>query len=328
MMNTLSSQTNKFDLSIGIINYNTRELLAQCLDSIDKDSFRAEYEIIVVDNASLDNSAKMVETNYPLVNLVENDKNIGYAGAVNQMIKKSRGNYLLILNADVIILDNAIPRTLDFLKSKPDAGFVGCKILNKDLSLQKSCRGFPNILNFLSENFFLYRLFPRFPPFGRVFMTHFDYNSERPVQVILGAFMMVSRDVIKKIGPMDDRFFMYSEETDWCFRAHNAGYVNYFYPSAKIVHLGEQSTKQHSTEMFIELHKSHHKYILKHYNQSYLYILKLIWIFGLSIRLLFALIGTAFYRLGIRSLKNAPSNVERYFKTLGWYLPFLKITPN
>ena len=301
-------------LSIGVISYNTKELLETCLESILKNFPQFATEIIVIDNHSSDGSVEMVETRFPRVNLLANSSNKGYAKAVNQFLDMSKGQSLLILNADVIILDHAIKRTFEFYQHQENAGFVGCKILNDDGSLQRSCRGFPNLINFLSENFYLYKIFPNIPLFGQVFMTHFNYRTIKKVQVILGAFMMVDKKVIDKIGPMDDRFFMYSEETDWCYRAVKAGFENIFYPDAKIIHLGEQSTRQSSVEMFIELHKSHHKYIDKHYNKLYLLAVKIVLVVGLILRLILSFLAYIFSRSNTHSDK-----LKRYGATLLWY---------
>lgn len=301
-------------LSIGVISYNTKELLETCLESILNNFPQFATEIIVIDNHSSDGSADMVKNRFPKVKLVVNSSNKGYAIAVNQFLNMSKGQTLLILNADVIILDHAIERTYEFYQLQENVGFIGCKILNDDGTLQKSCRGFPNLMNFLSENFYLYKLFPNIPLFGQVFMTHFNYNSIEKVQVILGAFMMVNKKVIDKIGPMDDRFFMYSEETDWCYRAVKAGFENMFYPDAKIIHLGEQSTRQSSVEMFIELHKSHHKYVDKHYNKLYLLIVKTVLVAGLILRLTLSFLAYIFSGSNIHFNK-----LKRYGMTLLWY---------
>jgi len=307
------------ELSIGIVNYNTRDLLQGCLKSIAAEPHFGEYEVIVVDNASSDGSLAMLASDFPAVHVVANEQNRGYAAAVNQFIKICRGAVLLVLNADIAALDGAIDKTLNFLHHHEDAGFVGCRVLNPDRSLQRSCRGFPNWINFLSENFYLYALFPKVPLFGAVFMTHFNYQSEREVDVILGAFLMVRRRVIEQIGAMDDQFFMYAEETDWCYRAKQAGYRNLFFPGAEIIHYGEQSTRQNSVAMFIELHKSHHKYIRKYHGAAYRMLVKIILVFGVILRLLFGTVGVALARLGFRRFAGAAEFRNRYLQTLLWY---------
>lgn len=252
------------DLSICIVHYKTGNLLRNCILSIYRHTKGLDFEIIVVDNSSQDNSLETIESEFKGVSLVANRENIGFAAAVNQAIKKSKGEYILVLNPDTIILQNAISKSLSFIKGKKDAGIVGCKILNPDGSLQPSCKTIPGILSSFSESSLLYKIFPQNRFLGTPYMTYFDYNKVREVDVVNGAFLMFKQRLIEQIGLLDERFFIYSEETDWCYRATKAGFKNYFYPDAQIIHYGGESTRQKEREMFIELHKSKVKFCEKH----------------------------------------------------------------
>lgn len=252
------------DLSIIVVNYNTVELLRGCLNSIVEETRDVTYEIIVVDNASTDGSRAMLEKEFPQVVKIYNPDNKGFAAANNQGIKECRGDYILLLNSDTIILDRAIQKTLAFMKRNLEAGIVGCKLLNNDKTLQPSCMSFPSLWNLFSEAFFLYILFRRTEPFGSYYLSYFDYDQIRSVDVVKGAFMMVRREIFDTIGLLDESYFMYTEETDFCYRAKQHGYQVFFIPTAEIIHLGGRSVE--NTRWYIEqLHHSQFQFIRSHF---------------------------------------------------------------
>ena len=308
------------ELSICIVNYNVRCLLESCIRSILDHSEGMKYELIVVDNNSVDNSADMVRQSFSLAKLIVNKTNRGYARAVNQALKRAEGEYVLILNSDTKILHRTLSNTIDFMKANRDAGIVGCRILNPDETLQRSCRSFPSLTNFISENLYLDRLFPRSRFFGRPFMSCFDFNETRKVDVVLGAFMMIRKAMIQQIGLMDDRFFMYAEETDWCYRAVKAGWRIYFYPGAKVIHFGGESVKQNSLSMFIELHKSHHLFIEKYHGNLYLGLVKTVLVVGVFLRVLQFGMIRLLHVLGVRFVESPKDRLSLYWGTLKWYI--------
>ena len=220
-------------LSVCIVNFNTRELLKNCLQSIYDTAKGINFEIIVLDNKSSDDSIAMIKQYFPNIILIANNENSGYASAVNQAVNKAQGEFILVLNSDTEILPDCLSKTLEFMKKNKNAGIVGCRILNPDRTVQRSCRSFPGILNFISENFFLHDIFPRSRIFGRPFMSYFNYDRIAEVDIVLGAFMMIRRKTIDQIGLMDTQFFMYAEETDWCYRAKQSGWKVYFIPVPK-----------------------------------------------------------------------------------------------
>lgn len=311
-------------LSICIVSFNTRQLLKNCIESIYENSENIQFEIIVVDNNSYDGSAEMIKQAFPEVKLFINESNAGYAKAVNQAIEQANGQYLLVLNSDTEILPNALIKSLHFVKNRIDAGIVGCRLLNLDRSLQRYCRSFPSLLNFFSENFYLSYIFPNSKIFGRPFLYFFNYNEIKEVDIVAGAFMIVRKELIDQIGLMDDQFFMYSEEADWCYRAKKAGWKVYFYPGAEIIHYGGESTKQNSLKMFIELHKSHHKFISKYHGNFYLFLVKLVLISGLLIRIV---LFSSLYILkscGVKIRVNPVKKLVVYWNTIKWYFSLEK----
>jgi len=256
---------NKIDVSIIIVSWNTRQITCNCIDSIYDQTNNLDFEIIIIDNASVDDSVVTIKRDYPEVILIENKENRGFATANNQGIEISQGRYILLLNSDTIILDNAIAKTVEFADKHPKAAVVGCKALNPDMILQPTCFMFPSLLNMVLSTTYMYKLFPRNRFFGRERMSWWDRNDVRELDVVTGCFMLVREKAIEEIGLMDEHFFMYGEETDWCYRFKKADWKMLFTPDAEIIHLGGRSTAQISEKMLIELRLSILKFIKKHH---------------------------------------------------------------
>ena len=252
-------------LSVCIVSYNVREFLRNCLQSVYSQASGIDLQVIVVDNSSDDGSTRMVREEFPNVILIENHRNVGFAKAMNQAIRETTGNYILLLNPDTLIMGDAISKTLSFMERTGDAGIVGCRIANPDGSVQLSCKNFPSMLDLFLKMSFLYKLFPHNRFFGRPYMSYFNYGDTREVDVVMGAFMMTHRNMIDDIGLLDEQYYMYSEEVDWCWTAKQKGWKVYFYPAAEIVHYGGQSTKSAADRMFVELQKSECKFFRKHH---------------------------------------------------------------
>jgi GT2 family glycosyltransferase len=244
------------DVSIIIINWNTKDLLRDCLDSVIEQTSKVDYEIIVVDNNSTDDSVQMVKNDFKQVILIENPDNRGFAAANNQAMKIAKGRYVLLLNSDTVVLDKAIEKTIEFSAKNPKVAATGCKVLNPDGSLQRTCFMFPSVLNMFLSSTYLYKLFPKSRFFGREQMTWWDRDDAREVDVVTGCFMLVRKDAIENVGLMDEDYFMYGEETDWCFRFKKNGWKNMFTPVGQIIHYGGQSTSQVKAEMILQLRGS------------------------------------------------------------------------
>jgi GT2 family glycosyltransferase len=273
------------DLSVVIVNWNTREFLSRCLRSVYDTTLDLDFEVIVVDNGSTDGSQDMVRRKFPAVSLIVNTENKGFAKANNQAIRRSRGRYVLLLNSDAFVCENTIEHTVAFMDGHPEAGMAGCKLLYEDGRLQPSCYAFPT----LSTEFFiavgLDRLFPKSRLFGKYGMTYWDFDDIREVDVILGAFMMVRATAIDEVGLMDERYFMYSEEVDWCYRFRDKGWRIYFYPHVEAVHVGGGSTRRVRAEMLVRLYGSRIEFFRKHHGRLSARLLKLVVGFNCLLRI-------------------------------------------
>lgn len=244
------------DISIIIVSWNTRDILYDCIKSTSSQTSDIDYETIVVDNASTDGSTEMVKTRFPQVVLIDNSENRGFAAANNQGIKVAKGRYVLLLNSDTVVLDQAIAKIVSFADDNPEAAVVGCRVLNPNGTLQRTCFMFPSLLNMFLSTAYLYKFFPRSRFFGREQMSWWNRDDVREVDVVTGCFMLVRREAIEPVGVMDERFFMYGEETDWCYRFKKAGWKILFTPDAEIIHLGGASSKQMKSEMVLQVRSS------------------------------------------------------------------------
>jgi len=268
------------DVSIIVVNWNGRDLLARCLQCVESTIKQATYEVIVVDNASTDGSQDMVKREFPQVKLIENTSNVGFARANNQAMAMAQGRYVLLLNSDAFVKEGTVDTMVAFMDTHPEAGMAGCKLLYEDGRLQPSCSSFPT----LATEFFmatrLDKLFPKSPLFGRYLMTYWNFDSLREVDSIMGAFMMVRASAIEQVGMMDERYFMYSEEADWCFQFKKAGWKIYFVPNTEAVHLWWGSGRKLRVEMHIQMYRSKVLFFRKNYGWLASMILK--FLFGLN----------------------------------------------
>ncbi len=256
---------NAIDVSVILVNWNGRELLERALSCL-YDTIRAsQYQVIVVDNASSDGSAAMVRERFPETILIENRHNAGFARANNQALKYASGRYILLLNTDAFVHEGTVDGMVAFMDAHPDAGSVGCRLYYEDGSLQRSCFAFPTLATELWTALFLDKLLPRSRYFGKYQMTYWDMNETRAVDALLGACMLVRREVVARIGLFDERFFMYSEEVDLCYRLREHGYQNYYLPTVSATHLWGGSSRRMRRESFLRLYESRVKFFRKHY---------------------------------------------------------------
>ncbi|MCR4438276.1 MAG: glycosyltransferase family 2 protein [bacterium] len=254
------------ELSIVIPNYNTRDLLAGCLRSIFSTAGGIKMEVIVVDNASTDGSVELVRAQFPQVRMVHNSANVGFARAVNQGLRLAQGNYLLLLNSDTELRPGALSHCLEFLKKRPKAGAVGCRLVNPDGSRQPSCESFMTFAGILWEALLLDKLFPQSRLFGRMHLTYFTYDRLEQVDYVKGAFLMTRRATLEDVALLDERFFFYGEEQDWCYRAKQRGWEVWFTPEATVVHHGGGSGDPVAPRIFVQLHKSRYLFYQKHHH--------------------------------------------------------------
>lgn len=231
-------------LSIIIVSWNVYDYLAGCIDSILKNWSSLEYEIIIIDNASNDGTADLIKRNYPGLILIKNEINQGFAYANNQGIRQARGRYLFFLNPDTIIESNAIEKMLAFLEQNKDVGAVGPRLLNEDLTIQHSVRTFPTFRDALYRHTIL-RYFGLFKNhYEKWRMKDFKSDCLTDVDQLMGAAILAEKELVRKVGGFDERFFMYYEEVDLCYRIKKKGYRIVFFPDASIIHFGGKSSEQ------------------------------------------------------------------------------------
>lgn len=255
----------EIDLSVVIVNWNTRDLLSQCIQSALQGMDRLSFEVIVVDNASSDGSTQLLHERFPGVSVIANQTNVGFACANNQAIAVSRGRYILLLNSDAIVHASAPALMVEFMDSHPEAAVVGAKLFNPDGSFQASYGDFPGIFSELALSAGIDRLI-----FGKDFPSHSAAESIeiRNVDWVGGACLAARRSAVESVGPLDESYFMYSEEMDWCFRFRQHGWQVFFLPAAQATHRKGQSSVQADEQRAIWLHEGRMRFYARHHNGS------------------------------------------------------------
>jgi hypothetical protein len=253
-------------LTVIIVSYNTRSLLARCLASLAAE-LRPPDEVIVIDNASADGSAALVRERFPHVRVIANAENRGFASACNQGLRAAQGELLCLLNPDTQLFPGALEALATFLAAHPHVGVVGPTLLHSDGSYQHAAFRFPTLLMALIDFFPLHHRLINSRLNGRYPFAQYEhpFAMDHP----LGACMMVRRDVCDAVGLLDEHFFMYCEEVDWCQRIKQAGWEIMHVPNARVIHHSGQSTKQSAGRMFVELHRSRFRLFAKHYSRGY-----------------------------------------------------------
>jgi N-acetylglucosaminyl-diphospho-decaprenol L-rhamnosyltransferase len=247
------------DTSAVVVTHNALPWIEQCLESV-----RGE-EVVVVDNGSTDGTVALVREQFPQAQLVEQE-NLGLAAGWNAGMAAASGRYFLILNSDAWMTDGSLERLVAFADARPDAAVVGPRLLNTDGTLQRSVRGFPTLWRLATEYLFLRKLAPRSGLLNAFYAGGFDHDQVRDVEVVMGACMLVRREAVEQVGPLDETFFLFSEETDWCWRFGQGGWKVVFFPGAECVHVGGAS---HGGRLFRENVRGHLRFLAKHRGISY-----------------------------------------------------------
>lgn len=249
------------DVSVVIVNWNTRDLLLGVIESLFDTTHHTSLEVIVVDNASHDGSAEALEERFPDVTLIRNDDNYGFAKANNIGFARASGRAVCLVNTDVVALDGVIDTLFAYLEEHPEAGAVGPRTYNGDMAIRQNCRRFPNLANALGDHLWLRRtgLLP-----GRS-LPPSSYGATHPAEVLSGCFLMVRREALEHVGGLDEDFFFYGEDTDWGKRFDNAGWLCVYHPEAEAIHLGGASSKAYPVKYHLIMEKSDLLYWRKHH---------------------------------------------------------------
>jgi len=268
----------RVDVSVIIVNWNTCDLLRECLRSVYDSMGELVFEVLVVDNASTDGSVEMVRSSFPQVRLLANAKNVGFARGNNQALALSRGHYALLLNSDALLLDGATQALVDLADAKPQAGIVGAQLLNVDGSFQASYTPFPN----LWREFLILSGVGRMV-YGRRYPSRGPEEEKGPqmVDYVEGACMLVRRAAVEKVGGLDEGYFMYAEDVDWCYAMQKRGWQVWYQPAAKVIHIGGGSSQNRRPQRELDLYISRVRFFRKHYKAVATWLLKL-QIYGLT----------------------------------------------
>ncbi len=257
-------------LSVVLLSYNTRELTEQALRSVLAAVEDMQAEVFVVDNASADGSADMVEEKFPQVHLLRNDSNTGFAAGNNVALRIVQGRYILLLNTDTIVRRNTFECLVHFMEENPQAGAVGCKILNPDGTLQlDSRRGFPTPVAAFCKMSGLSRILPNHPAIARYNMTFLDAEQRSEVDVLSGSCILVRKEAMDEVGLLDEDYFMYGEDIDWCYRIHRAGWKIFYIPDTEIVHFRGESGRGVPLRVLYRKSKAMSIFVDKHMKDRY-----------------------------------------------------------
>jgi N-acetylglucosaminyl-diphospho-decaprenol L-rhamnosyltransferase len=264
------TETERLDVSVVIVNYKVRDLLRECLRSLEHDLSVLRGEVWVVDNASGDGSVQMVTAEFPRVRLIANERNVGYGAANNQAIRQACGRYILVLNPDTKLSPGAIVDTIAEMEANPDIGALGPKLVLADGTLDRACRrSFPSPEVAFYRLFGMARLFPNHPRFARYNLLNVDEDTAIDVDSVVGAFMLVRREVVERVGMFDEAFQMYGEDLDWAFRIKEAGWRVRYHPQVVVLHYKGQSSRQRPGSSIHSFYDAMHIFYDKHYARQH-----------------------------------------------------------
>ena len=300
------------DISFIIVNWNTRDILMDCLNSIYKTVKDIDFEIYVVDNNSTDGSQEAVKKEFPDVMLIENEINTGFAYANNQALRIMQGRFAVLLNSDAVLKEQAIKKLLTFMIATSSAGIAGVQLLNEDSSLQNSIDNFPSTETEIFNKSILRLFFPdKYPSKNRIY--------EKPIEVdsVIGACMMIRKEAIDEVGVFDEDYFIFLEETDWCFRMYKKGWKVFHVPDAEVFHLSGHSKKKTPWRSQIEYYISLYKFFRKNRTPLSYLTLRVLKPFKIFINLILNILGnliTLFQKEGPRN------RLLKYYKLFVWHL--------
>src|SRR5690625_4788335 len=301
-MISINEAEHIMDVSILIVNYNTVELTIRAIESVYRSETTYQYELILIDNASSDGSVERIGTIFPDLKLIANEDNVGFAIANNQGMRIAQGRYVLLLNSDTEIESDTLQVMMDYMDRHPDVGASGCKVLLPDGSLDKACkRGFPTPSASLYHMSGLSRIFPKNPRFNQYQLGHLSPEESYEVDSLVGAFMVVRQATIDEVGLLDELFFMYGEDIDWCYRIKEAGWKIVYYPQTKIMHYKGASSRKKPLKIIYEFHRAMWLFHHKHYAKKYSFVFNGIVYSGIYAKLCLSLLINQLRKRGVSS---------------------------
>jgi GT2 family glycosyltransferase len=312
----VNQNKTQFTVSVIIVSWNAQDYLMQCLSSLTSEVCRYPMEIIVVDNASSDGSPDCVASKYPDVRLIRNTENFGFAKANNIGVSVSTGKYLCFVNSDVKVLPDCITRLVEYCEEHPAVGMVGPKIIGGDGHLQRSCRGFPNVWNMFCRALALDSIFKNCKLFTGYSLYYWPQDSLREVDILTGCFWLIPRPALEQVGLLDEAFFIYGEDMDWCKRFWDKGWQVVFVPSAEAIHYGGGSSSNAPIRFYIEKQKADLQYWKKHHAD----LAVICYLLVSSLHMFLRIVG---YSFGVLLNPTEPSRrykVKRSLACLKWIL--------
>ncbi len=272
-------------VSIIIVNYNVRDFLMHALESIQRALQDISAEIFVVDNASVDGSVEMLKNTFPEVLIIENKSNVGFAAANNLAIQKSSGEYIVLINPDTVVQEDTFTSLISFMSDHPDAGAATCKILNPNGSFSIDSRhSIPTPMTAFWKQIGLSKLFPKSKTFARYNLTYLDENEINQVDAISGSFMFIRRAAYEDVGLLDEDYFMYCEDVDYCYRITQSGWKIYYVPDSSLIHYKGESTKKNNIDYVINFNRSLYLFYKKHFHQKYFALVGWLILLGVFLR--------------------------------------------
>ena len=287
-------------LSIVIVNYNVEFFLEQCLYSVRRSLQGIDGEVFVVDNNSVDGSLKMLASKFPEVKVIANKENVGFSRANNQAIRVSTGEYVLLLNPDTVVEDDTFAKCIAFMDSHPDAGGLGVKMVDgKGNFLPESKRGLPTPAAAFYKMFGIAKLFPHSKRFAHYYLGHLSNEETNEVEILAGAFMLMRRETLDKVGLLDETFFMYGEDIDLSYRITQGGYKNYYFPETRIIHYKGESTKKTSVNYVLVFYKAMEIFAKKHFGQKRAFWFSFCINLAIYFKAFLALVSQFFHKIAI-----------------------------
>lgn len=305
------------DISVIIVSWNAKDLLDKCLMSIYKNTKNCTFEIILIDNASTDGSPELVEEKYPAVKVIRNAENLGFAKANNMGIMRSGGRYVCLINSDAIALEGCLEGMCKHMDENPDIGVLGPKVFNADGSLQLTCRQFPTLWRNICRALAFDKFFPKSALLGSHFLTSRSHDKAQEVDYLSGCFMMARRRAIDQVGLLDDGFFFYAEDKDWCKRFWDCQWKVEYFPDAEAIHYLYGSSSSEPVRFYLLEIKAN----LRYYNKHHTSLAKAGFISITLLHQMVRIIGSSFNYI-IKPSRRASSkiNIKRSFACLLWLM--------